>query len=168
MNITRLVTPEDARALAELVRVNREFLAPWRPIRSQDYFTADGQHAVIQADLEQHEQGSKVPHVILDDSSRVIGGITLNGIVRGPFQSRSLGYWVSASHNGRGSRPRRCLRSYGWPSRSWGYTGCRQRPCCTTPVRSGCWKATDSCSRARRPSIPTSPAGGRTTPCTKW
>ncbi|MCW3845173.1 GNAT family N-acetyltransferase [Micromonospora yasonensis] len=102
MNITRLVTAEDAPALAELLRVNREFLAPWEPIRSEDYFTAAGQHAVIQADLQQHEQGSKLPHVILDDAGRVIGRITLNGIVRGPFQSCALGYWVSAGHNGRG------------------------------------------------------------------
>ena len=102
MNVTRLVTPQDASALAELFRLNREFLAPWQPIRSADFFTADGQHAVIQADLAQHEQGSKVPHVILDDSGRVIGRITLSGIVRGPFQSCSLGYWVGASHNGRG------------------------------------------------------------------
>jgi ribosomal-protein-alanine N-acetyltransferase len=94
--------PEDASALAELVRANREFLAPWDPIRSENYFTAEGQHAVVQADLEQHGQGSKLPHVILDDSGQVIGRIALNGIVRGAFQSCALSYWVSASHNGRG------------------------------------------------------------------
>jgi [ribosomal protein S5]-alanine N-acetyltransferase len=102
MNVTRLVTPEDAPALAELVRVNREFLAPWEPIRSENYFTADGQRALIRADLEQYDQGSKMPHVIIDDSGRVIGRIALNGVVRGAFQSCSLSYWVGASHNGRG------------------------------------------------------------------
>ncbi|MEU4368211.1 GNAT family N-acetyltransferase [Micromonospora chersina] len=102
MKITRLVTVEDSPTLAELLRVNREFLAPWDPIRSEDYFTADGQRAVIEADLQQHAQGAKLPHVILDDSGRVIGRITLNGIVRGPFQSCAMGYWVSAGHNGRG------------------------------------------------------------------
>ncbi|MEV6366957.1 GNAT family N-acetyltransferase [Micromonospora sp. WP24] len=102
MNVTRLITVGDAPALAELFRANREFLAPWEPIRGEDYFTADGQHTVIQAHLGQHEQGLNLPHVILDDSGRVIGRITLNGIVRGPFQSCAMGYWVSASHNGRG------------------------------------------------------------------
>ncbi|KKJ94513.1 GNAT family N-acetyltransferase [Micromonospora sp. HK10] len=102
MQFTRLVTSADAPALAELLRINREFLAPWDPIRSEDYFTAPGQRAVIDADLRQHAQGSKLPHVILDDSGRVIGRITLNGIVRGPFQSCAMGYWVGASHNGRG------------------------------------------------------------------
>ncbi|MEU1837886.1 GNAT family N-acetyltransferase [Micromonospora chersina] len=102
MKITRLLDAEDAPALADVLRANREFLAPWEPIRSEDYFTADGQHAVIEADLQQYEQGTKLPHVILDDSGRVIGRITLSGIVRGPFQSCALGYWVSGSHNGRG------------------------------------------------------------------
>jgi [ribosomal protein S5]-alanine N-acetyltransferase len=102
VTVTRLITPEDAPALAEVLRANREFLAPWDPVRNEDYFTVDGQRAVIRADLQQYDQGSKLPHVIVADSGHVIGRITLNGIVRGPFQSCAMGYWVSASHNGRG------------------------------------------------------------------
>ncbi|MET7397565.1 GNAT family protein [Dactylosporangium sp. NPDC005572] len=102
MKITRLLAPEDAPALAELLRVNREFLEPWQPVRSEDYFTAAGQLAVIQADLDEYGQGAKLPHVILDDSSLPIGRITLSGIVYGPFQSCAMGYWVNAGHNGRG------------------------------------------------------------------
>ncbi|SBT51110.1 GNAT family N-acetyltransferase [Micromonospora narathiwatensis] len=101
MTLTRLAALDDAPVLAELLRRNRDFLAPWEPVRGEDYFTADGQRAVLEADLAQHAQGTKLPHVILDSGS-VIGRITLNGIVRGPFQSCSLGYWVSAGHNGRG------------------------------------------------------------------
>lgn len=102
MNITRLVTLADAPALADVLRVDREFLAPWEPIRDDAYFTAAGQRAVIRADLQQHVLGSKLPHVILDDSGALIGRINLSDIVRGPFQSCSMGYWVRASHNGRG------------------------------------------------------------------
>lgn len=101
MCATRLVRLDDVPVLAELLRVNRDFLAPWEPIRADDYFTVDGQRVVIGAALERHEQGSTLPHVILDDSGRVVGRITLNEIVRGPFQSCSLGYWVSATDNGR-------------------------------------------------------------------
>ncbi len=102
MSVTRLVTLDDVPVLAELLRANREFLAPWDPIRSDDYFTVDGQRAVIRDALARYEQGSVLPHVLLGDSGRVAGRITLNGIVRGPFQSCSLGYWVSAADNGRG------------------------------------------------------------------
>lgn len=106
MSITRLVTVADAPAMAEVLRVDREFLAPWEPVRDNDYFTVAGQRAVIQADLQQHVLGSKLPHVILDESRGLIGRITLSDIVRGPFQSCSLGYWVRASHNGRGCATR--------------------------------------------------------------
>jgi [ribosomal protein S5]-alanine N-acetyltransferase len=99
---TRLVTVDDVPVLAELLRANRDFLAPWEPIRGEDYFAVQGQREVIAAALERHDEGSTLPHVILDDSGRVVGRITLNGIVRGPFQSCSLGYWVSAADNGRG------------------------------------------------------------------
>ena len=102
MNATRLITLEDAPVLAELLRANRDFLAPWEPIRGEDYPTVDGQRTDIGAALERHEQGTALPHVIVEDSGRVVGRITLQGIVRGPFQSCSVGYWLSAADNGRG------------------------------------------------------------------
>lgn len=102
MSATRLVRLDDVPVLAELLRVNRDFLAPWEPLRSEEYFTVDGQRAIIRDALARHEHGSSLPHVILDGSGRVVGRITLSGIVRGPFQSCSVGYWVSAADNGRG------------------------------------------------------------------
>jgi len=102
VTVTRLITMQDAAVLAELLCANRAFLAPWEPVRGKDYFTIDGQRAVIHDVLARHDQGSVLPHVITDDSGRLVGRITLNGIVRGPFQSCSMGYWVSAADNGRG------------------------------------------------------------------
>ncbi|MGZ4638821.1 MAG: GNAT family N-acetyltransferase [Actinomycetes bacterium] len=102
MSSTRLVTLDDAPVLAELLRVNRDFLAPWEPVRDEDYSTEDGQRALVRSLLERHEQGSTLPRVILDESGRVVGRITLNEIVRGPFQSCSLGYWLGAAYTGRG------------------------------------------------------------------
>lgn len=102
MSATRLVTLDDVPVLTELLRVNRDFLAPWDPVRDDDYYTADGQTAAIRDALERTAKGYTLPHVIVDDTGRVVGRITLNGIVRGPLQSCSVGYWVSASENGRG------------------------------------------------------------------
>jgi ribosomal-protein-alanine N-acetyltransferase len=102
VNVTRLITLDDAPVLAELLQVNRDFLAPWEPIRGEEFFTVDGQQAVIKNALEQYHQGTTLPHVIVDESARVTGRISLNGIVRGAFQSCSLGYWVGAADNGRG------------------------------------------------------------------
>jgi [ribosomal protein S5]-alanine N-acetyltransferase len=102
MRFTRLITPEDAGALAELLRDNREFLAPWDPVRSEEYFTAAGQRAVIADALERHADGTTLPLVILDEAGQLAGRITLNNIVRGPLLSCSVGYWVGATENGRG------------------------------------------------------------------
>ena len=99
---TRLLRIDDAEVLAELVVRNREFMAPWDPVRPEEYFTVAGQGEDIRAALGRHEQGTALPHVILDESDRVVGRITLNGIVRGPFQSCSVGYWVGEGSNGRG------------------------------------------------------------------
>lgn len=102
MSRTRLISPDDAPRLAEQAVVNRDFLAPWDPVRGEDYYTVDGQASVVRDALAQHAQGSGLPHVILDETGEVVGRINLTGIVRGPFQSGNLGYWVSESANGRG------------------------------------------------------------------
>lgn len=103
MTTTRLITTGDAAELTALLLANREFLAPWEPVRSDEFFTEENQRAIIEGDLGAHEQGTKLPHVILDDDGRLIGRITLNGIVQAPsFRSCSMGYWVGADANGRG------------------------------------------------------------------
>jgi [ribosomal protein S5]-alanine N-acetyltransferase len=60
----RLVTVEDAPVLANLLRVNREFLAPWEPIRPDEFFTTEGQSQAIKDALLQYQRGATVPHVI--------------------------------------------------------------------------------------------------------
>jgi [ribosomal protein S5]-alanine N-acetyltransferase len=102
MTSCRLITLEDAPVLAELQRVNRAFLAPWEPVRDERYFTEAGQRDAIEDALEQYEQGRNLPYVIAEEPAGVVGRITLNGIVRGPFLSCSVGYWVSQSAGGRG------------------------------------------------------------------
>ena len=102
MTFCRLITPNDAPVLAELQRANRAFLAPWEPARSDRYFTEAGQRAAIEDALAEYRQGRNLPYVIINDGAGIVGRITLNGIVRGVFQSCSVGYWVSQSVTGRG------------------------------------------------------------------
>ena len=99
---TRLVTPDDAPAIASLLSDNRAFLAPFEPVRDTVYYTVGGQREVIRAALHEHAAGRCLPHVVLDDSDGVVGRITLNGVVRGPFQSCSVGYWLAERATGRG------------------------------------------------------------------
>jgi ribosomal-protein-alanine N-acetyltransferase len=99
---TRLITPGDAALLADLVVGNREFLAPWEPVRPDSYFTYDGQAEAIAESLERYERGQQVPRVILDEAGAVVGRINLNNVVRGAFQSASVGYWLAEDAGGRG------------------------------------------------------------------
>ncbi|GAA4455936.1 GNAT family N-acetyltransferase [Phytohabitans houttuyneae] len=98
---TRLVRLDDVPAITDLVKTNREFLAPWEPARDEDYFTEETQRAIVETGLAAYERGTGVPHLILD-GGELVGRINLNDIVRGPFQSCHLGYWVAESANGRG------------------------------------------------------------------
>ena len=102
MNAIRFVTLDDIPALADLYRKNRDFLAPWEPDREADFFSVEGQRAVVEEALERHEQGLIYPHVILDDSGHIAGRINLGNVVHGPFQSCGVGYWVSEQANRRG------------------------------------------------------------------
>lgn len=102
MAVTRLLTLDDVPAIAALYRANREFLAPWEPARDAEFFTDAGQRSVAEQALARYAQGRCLPHVIIDQAGQVAGRINLNDIVRGAFQSGSVGYWVSAAANGRG------------------------------------------------------------------
>ena len=102
MSVTRLIALDDAPALAKLLQANRDFLAPWDPVHGDDFFTEAGQLAEVRGSLSQYRQGTRLPRVIVGESGAVAGRINLNNIVRGAFQSGSLGYWVSAAENGRG------------------------------------------------------------------
>jgi ribosomal-protein-alanine N-acetyltransferase len=99
---SRLLTLDDVPVLAEVLRADREFQAPWSPERPERYFTDEGQRAVAIDALRQYEAGAIVPHVILDEQGQIAGRITLNEIARGPFLSCRVGYWVASGSNGRG------------------------------------------------------------------
>jgi ribosomal-protein-alanine N-acetyltransferase len=99
---TRLVSVDDVTALTDLAVRNGDFLAPWDPVHPEAHVTEEGQLAAVLAALARHHDGTAMPHVIVDDDGELVGRITLNGIVRGPFLSCSVGYWVSEDRTRRG------------------------------------------------------------------
>jgi len=95
--VIRPVRPEDGEELAALYLANRDFLAPFEPVRPAEFFTADGQRERLQRQLE----GETHPFAILDDGA-IAGTINLFNIVRESLQSGVIGYWVDGARNGRG------------------------------------------------------------------
>jgi ribosomal-protein-alanine N-acetyltransferase len=98
---TRLIRPDDAAALSRLEVENRDYLLSGGPIRSDAYVSVAGQAGLIDRLLADHAAGRCEPRVI-EHHGVVVGRINLNAIVRGAFQSASVGYWVGAAAAGRG------------------------------------------------------------------
>jgi len=92
--ILRPLAPTDAGELAALRVENREFLAPFEPLRNDRFFTFDGQREWI-------EHGTSAAFAILAEN-RIAGTVTISNVVHGPFHSATLGYWVAERLGGRG------------------------------------------------------------------
>jgi ribosomal-protein-alanine N-acetyltransferase len=97
----RVVHSDDAAALAQAYTRNRDYLAPWEPIRTDEFFTEAWHADEVRLQLESAADGRSLPLVIARDDE-IVGRLNLSGIVRGAFQSASLGYWVDERLAGNG------------------------------------------------------------------
>ncbi len=101
--VLRLLDTDDSAALADAYRRNRAHLSEWEPTRAESFFTAEGQALEVAVQLERAVAAASVPLVLVRaDASAIVGRFTLAGIVRGPFRSANLGYWVDRALGGRG------------------------------------------------------------------
>lgn len=100
----RAVRPSDADDLLELRLRNREFLAPWDPLRPASFFTRTGQVEWIALQQRAWTDDRGYGFVVLDAAAgdRVVGGINLFNIVRSARQSAGMGYWIDEAAGSRG------------------------------------------------------------------
>ncbi len=97
----RVLRVSDATALAAAYARNRAYLSPWEPVRPEEYYTESWQASDIASRLVAHEAGEGYPFGLFAGDT-LVGRFNLAGIVRGPFQSVGLGYWVDSKYAGRG------------------------------------------------------------------
>ena len=82
---------------------NREHLAPWSPLRTDEFYTLDNCMSQCEASESAFEAGNEVKFVALDkDTSEIVGVCSFTGIVRGVFQACFLGYSVTRKFEGQG------------------------------------------------------------------
>ena len=93
----RPIRPEDAEELAALYLANREFLAPFEPVRPPGFFTAETQKERIAA-----RTADGFHQFAILDGEAIAGTINVFHIVREVLQSGTIGYWVDRGRNGRG------------------------------------------------------------------
>ena len=92
---------DDAASLAAAYDRNRAHLAPWDPERTPSFFTEHGQRSVLAGRLASSAAGEGQSFLLIE-GDEVVGGISLNQIVRGPAQRATVGYWLDREHVGRG------------------------------------------------------------------
>ena len=97
----RPVTLDDVPALTALLTANRDHLAPWDPLRPDEYWTEERQWHDTARLLDLHRLGAVLPGVVVLDGEPA-GRVNVNNVVRGAFLSGDLGYWVSRHVTGRG------------------------------------------------------------------
>ena len=96
VGVIRDVVVGDADELAALYAANRDFLAPFDPIRPDSFFTATGQRQRLSTPVDGWR------FAILDETGAIAGAINVTNVVRGAFRSANVGYFVSQQANGRG------------------------------------------------------------------
>ena len=97
----RLVRADDAAPLADAYTRNRDYLAPWEPLRGDEFFTEAWHADEIRLQLESSADGRSLP-LVITDGDEIVGRLNLSNIVRGASQSASLGYWVDRRYAGQG------------------------------------------------------------------
>lgn len=99
----QLRTPalDDAPALSDLVVRNRDHFRSGEPLRPADYYSLENQERFIAQALQAGKAGSGHMFLIEEDGV-LVGRASLNSVIRGAFQSASVGYAVDGSHSGRG------------------------------------------------------------------
>jgi ribosomal-protein-alanine N-acetyltransferase len=97
----RLVRADDAAPLADAYTRNRDYLAPWEPLRSDEFFTEAWHADEVRMQLESSADGRSLP-LVITDGDEIVGRLNLSNIVRGASQSASLGYWVDRRYAGQG------------------------------------------------------------------
>ncbi len=81
--------------MAAFAVANRDHLAPWDPVRSEEYFTIEHWRRELAGALTQALDGSSVRLILTlrnEPTAAVQGTCTVSNIVRGPFQAAYLGY----------------------------------------------------------------------------
>jgi ribosomal-protein-alanine N-acetyltransferase len=100
----RLVAADEhlGAALVAFHDRNRAHLAPWDPPASDDFYTEATQVRRLRAAAAAFAAGTGYRYLLqpIGDSTRVIGSINFSNIVRGTFQSCSLGYALDQPFEG--------------------------------------------------------------------
>ena len=96
----RRITLADAEELAAFNRRNRDFLAPYDPVRPEAYYHVDGLRELIER--AHADEGDRLIDYSVVCDGDIVGKIALCNVRRGSFQNAIVGYSIDEACNGRG------------------------------------------------------------------
>ncbi|WP_433738577.1 ribosomal protein S5-alanine N-acetyltransferase [Pseudomonas putida] len=98
-----ILSPSQAALESDFYRRNQAHLAPWSPVRSDDYYSPERIRSRLAQQAMAFDEGYAVHFALLDrDDGQMIGACNFSGIVRGAFQACYLGYHICESRQGQG------------------------------------------------------------------
>lgn len=99
----RRLRRDDAPALLDVRVRNRTFFQRFEPIASAGHYTLAGQREVLEQAEQNWENGTGYAlGVLLASTDRLIGRVTLSNVVRGAWESCTIGYFLDQAWNGQG------------------------------------------------------------------
>jgi len=102
--ILRMATEADIDAILRYFIINRDHLEPFEPTKPAEFYTSEFWRVLIR-DRKQaflYDQGIKFFLFDRHNPQQIIAAINFSNVVRGAFQSCSLGFSISAQHQGQG------------------------------------------------------------------
>ncbi len=93
-----------APEIADFYKRNRDFLAPFEPVRPEDFYTVAGQRKELRAEEEDIRIGRGMRLYLAEKKNPevICGMVGLNNIIWGSAQSCTLGYKIDKDLRGRG------------------------------------------------------------------
>lgn len=98
----RQLTAADLEPVLSLMEANHDFLAPTSPLPPGEPFDPGRTLTSLRNRISDSAAATALAMVIIDGEGTLVGTLNVNSIIRGAFQSASLGYWVAEARNGQG------------------------------------------------------------------
>ena len=99
----RLFEDTDAEALLDLHLRNGEFFQKYSPTYCDNFYTLESKRNFISNAVKQSERGNEYSFgIFIKSNGKLIGGVDLFQIIRGPLQSCVIGYSLDKQYNGNG------------------------------------------------------------------
>ncbi len=103
--LLRIPSPTDAQAMVTYYAENKTHLAPWEPIRSQEFYTLTFWNGIFKESEQDFLEGRSLRLLYslnTQMTDTIIGVANFGNIVRGAFQACHLGYSLDYRYQGQG------------------------------------------------------------------